>query len=43
MMMDNYSNDYLKAIFDTKLGAGYCDYVVKAFRYYLENNTPESN
>ena len=43
MMIDNYSNDYLKAIFDTKHGAGYCDYVVKAFRYYLENNTPESN
>lgn len=34
-----YSNDYLKSIFDTKHGTGSCDYIVRAFRYYLENNS----
>lgn len=32
-IIDAYSNDYLKAIFDTKNGAGSADYVVKAFQY----------
>ncbi len=32
-IIDAYSNDYLKTIFDTKNGAGSADYVVKAFRY----------
>ncbi len=32
-MMETYSNDYLKTIFDTKNGAGSADYVVKAFQY----------
>ncbi|MDO4307106.1 MAG: MerR family transcriptional regulator [Eubacteriales bacterium] len=38
MMIDLYSNDYLKRVFDTKHGAGCCDYIVKAFRYYSENH-----
>lgn len=42
MMIDNYSNDYLKTIFDTKHGAGYCDYIVQAFQYYLENSVSEN-
>lgn len=33
MIIDVYSNDYVKRIFDTKNGAGSADYVVKAFRY----------
>ena len=32
-IIDAYSNDYLKTIFDTKNGAGSADYVVKAFQY----------
>ncbi|MDE6700355.1 MAG: MerR family transcriptional regulator [Acetatifactor sp.] len=33
-----YSNKYCRTIFDTKHGAGSCEYIVKAFRYYLDNN-----
>lgn len=32
-IIDAYSNDYLKTIFDTKNGEGSADYVVKAFQY----------
>lgn len=35
MMIDLYSNDYLKKVTDTKYGAGSCDYIVEAFRYHL--------
>ena len=38
MMIDTYSNDYLSKVFDTKHGAGGSEYIVKAFRYYSENN-----
>ncbi len=37
VLIDSYSNDYLKTITDTKLGNGASDYIVKAFQYYLEN------
>lgn len=37
-IIETYSNEYLKTMFDTKQGAGASDYVVKAFRYYLNNN-----
>lgn len=40
-IIETYSNNYLKNILDTKNGSGYCDFIVKAFRYYLENNTLE--
>ena len=43
MMIDTYSNDYLSKVFDTKHGAGSSEYIVKAFRYYSENNCTESN
>ena len=43
MMIDTYSNDYLSKIFDTKHGAGSSEYIVKAFRYYSENNCTENN
>ena len=33
MIIDIYSNDYCKRIFDTKNGVGSADYVVKAFQY----------
>lgn len=42
MMIDTYSNDYLSKVFDTKHGAGSSEYIVKAFRYYSENNCTES-
>lgn len=32
-IIDAYSNDYLKTIFDTKNGEGSADYVVRAFQY----------
>lgn len=38
MMIDIYSNDYSKRITDTKFGIGSSDYIVKAFRYYLEKH-----
>lgn len=40
MIIDLYSNDYPKTIFNTKNGAGSAEYVVNAFRYYLEQNCP---
>ena len=33
MIIDLYSNDYFRRIFDTKNGVGSSDYVVKAFQY----------
>lgn len=41
-IIGTYSNDYLKAILDAKNGSGYCDFIVKAFRYYLDNMAPEN-
>ena len=35
MIIELYSNDYLKTITDTKYGTGSCDYIVEAFRHYL--------
>lgn len=43
MMIDTYSNDYLSKVFDTKHGAGSSEYIVKAFRYYSENNCIKNN
>ncbi len=43
MLIDTYSSDYIKSITDSKYGKGASDYIVKAFRYYSENNTPENN
>ena len=39
ILIDSYSNDYVKNITDKKYGDGASDYIVKAFRYYSENNT----
>lgn len=38
MIIDLYSNDYFKKITDTKYGAGSCDYIMEAFRYYLNKD-----
>ncbi|MCI9128261.1 MAG: MerR family transcriptional regulator [Eubacterium sp.] len=35
MIIELYSNDYLKTTIDTKYGTGSCDYIVEAFRSYL--------
>lgn len=35
MIIELYSNDYLKALTDTRYGTGSCDYIVEAFRHYL--------
>ncbi len=43
MLINAYSNDYIKSITDSKYGKGASDYIVKAFRYYSENNIPENN
>ena len=40
VLIDAYSNEYVKKITDTKYGAGASAYIVKAFRYYSENNAP---
>ncbi len=42
-LIDTYSNDYIKSRTDSKYGKGASDYIVKAFRYYSENNAPENN
>ena len=41
-IIDSYSSNYVKGITDTKYGKGASDYIVKAFRYYSENNTPKN-
>lgn len=43
MLIQTYSSDYIKAITDLKYGAGSSDYIVKAFRYYFENNHFQNN
>lgn len=43
MIIDTYSNHYLSKVFDTKHGTGSGEYIVKAFRYYSENNFTENN
>ncbi len=43
MIIDTYSNDYLSKVFGTKHGAESSKYIVKAFRYYSENNCTENN
>ena len=43
MIIATYSNDYLSKVFDTKHGTGSSEYIVKAFRYYSENNCTENS
>ena len=43
IIMDTYSNDYLSKVMDTQYGAGSSEYIVKAFRYYSENNYAGNN
>lgn len=43
MLINAYSNDYVKNMTDSKYGKGTSDYIVKAFHYYAENNIPENN
>lgn len=38
VIIDSYSSNYVKTITDTKYGECASDYIVKAFRYYSENN-----
>lgn len=38
ILIDTYLSDYIKSITDSKYGKGASDYIVKAFRYYSENN-----
>ncbi len=43
ILIDTYSNDYIKSMTNSKYGKGASDYIVKAFRYYSENNASENN
>lgn len=43
MIIDTYSNDYIRAVTDSKYGDGASDYIANAFRYYGEHNTLENN
>lgn len=38
MIIELYSNDYLKTTTDAKYGTGSCDYIVEAFRSYLSKS-----
>lgn len=42
MIIELYSNDYLKAVTDSKYGTGSCDYIADAFRCYLDSGATES-
>lgn len=39
MITDTYSNDYIKAVTDSKYGPGAADYIAEAFQYYGAHNT----
>ena len=43
VLIDSYSNDYIKSITDTKYGDGASAYIAKAFCYYWDNHTPQNN
>ena len=43
MIIDTYSNDYLKKVFDTKHGEGASEYIVKAFECYMKNKYSQSS
>lgn len=43
MLINAYSNDYIKSITDSKYGNGASNYIVKSFRYYSENNAFQNN
>ena len=43
VLIDTYSNNYIKSMTDSKYGEGASDYIVKAFHYYSENNASENN
>ena len=43
MLIDTYSNDYVKEVTDAKYGKGAANYIVGAFRYYSENNILKNN
>lgn len=42
-LIDTYSSDYMRCVTDNKYGKEASDYIIKALRYYSENNTPENN
>ena len=42
VLIDTYSSNYIKSMTDSKYGKGASDYIVKALRYYSENNIPEN-
>ena len=37
-LIDTYSTDYMRCVTDNKYGQGSSSYVIKALRYYSENN-----
>ena len=43
MLINAYSNDYIKTITDSKYKKGASDFIVRAFRYYSENNALENS
>ena len=43
MLIDTYSNDYIKSMTDSKYGEGASDYIVKAFRDYHVINAPKEH
>ena len=43
VLIDTYSNNYIRSMTDSKYGKGASHHIVKAFRYYSENNTSENN
>ena len=42
-LIDTYYNDSIQHITDRKYGKEASDYIIKAFRYYSENNSARNN
>ena len=38
MIIETYSNDYVKKVFGTKYGEGTSEYIVEAFEYYVKSH-----
>lgn len=43
VLIDAYSNDYIRSITDKKYKKGASDYIAKAFHYYAEHHPSDSN
>lgn len=43
MVIESYSNEFIKSVNDKKYGIGASEYIAKAFLYYFKNHSSENN